>query len=73
MSCRVSSPGEHPLALPTRRAIRKAISIVEDSRLSHVVAIEEPESQILGDEKFHKLCVRDYEFVLGVLRQVLDQ
>lgn len=52
----------------SRRAIRRAIAIVEDSKQSHVDAIAEPENQILGDKKFHKLCIREYDFVLDVLR-----
>ena len=55
---------------PSKRAIRKAITIIEDSKQSHIDAIEEPKNQILGDKKFHKLCVEDYEYVLRVLRRV---
>lgn len=55
---------------PSRRAIRKAISIIEDSKQSHIVAIEEPKNQILGDKAFHKRCVAEYDQVLRVLRRV---
>lgn len=53
-----------------RRSVRKAISIIEDSKQSHVDAIKEPKNQILGDKAFHKRCVSEYEQVLRVLRRV---
>lgn len=53
-----------------RRSVRKAISIIEDSKQSHVDAIKEPRNQILGDKAFHKRCVAEYEQVLRVLRRV---
>lgn len=55
-----------------RRAVRRAIAIIEDSKQSHVQAIEEPKGQILGDKAFHKRCVKEYEQVLRVLRKVRD-
>ena len=57
----------------TKRAIRRAISIVEDSKQSHLDAIEEPKNQILGDKAFHKRCVKEYDQVLDVLRQMEKQ
>ena len=60
----------HPIVKPSRRAVRRAIAIIEDSQQSHVDAIKEPKNQILGDAAFHKLCVKDYAYVLKVLRQV---
>lgn len=56
--------------LPGKRAIRKAIAIIEDSQRSHVEAIIDPDNQVLGDEAFHRLCVKEYEQVLRVLRRV---
>ena len=56
----------------SKRAIRRAISIVEDSKQSHLDAIEEPKNQILGDKAFHKRCVKEYEQVLRVLRRVRE-
>ena len=53
----------------TRRQIRRAIALIEDSKRSHLDAIEDPDNQILGDVKFHKKCVREYDYVLKVLRQ----
>ena len=61
------------MSQPSRRAIRRAISIVEDSKQSHLDAIEEPTNQILGDKAFHKRCVKEYDQVLNVLRRVEKQ
>ena len=60
----------HPIVKPSKRAIRRAIAIVEDSQQSHLDAIQDPDNQILGDAAFHKLCVKDYAYVLKVLRAV---
>ena len=54
----------------SRRTVRRAIALIEDSKRSILEAIEDPENQILGDVKFHKRCVREYDYVLKVLRQV---
>lgn len=55
---------------PSRRAIRKAINIIEDSKQSHIDVIEDPTIQIPGDKAFHKRCVAEYDQVLRVLRRV---
>lgn len=55
------------------RSIARAIAIIEDSQYSHRVAIHEPDNQAFGSPAFHKQCIKDYEFVLRVLRRVQQQ
>lgn len=54
----------------SKRKVDRAIRIVESSLESHERCINEPETEMMGDPDFHRQCVREYEKVLKVLRQV---
>jgi hypothetical protein len=43
-----------------------------DSRQSHQDALENPENEITGSPFFHQQCIKEYDYVLGVLHQVRD-
>ena len=55
-----------------RKKVKRAIRLIEESRESHVWALMNPGDEELGTPKFHKRCVREYDYVLSVLREVKE-
>ena len=61
-----------------KEKIKKAIKIIKDSKETHVdwanFLSENPEddrSEYVGDEKFHRECIEEYNYVLDVLNNLL--
>lgn len=60
--------------------VRRAIRLIEESRTSHVNAIVNIATSVVtldflegnGDILFHNKCIREYDYVLKVLRACLE-
>ncbi len=54
----------------SKRKVDRAIRIVEESQVSHQRCLDDPDSEALGDPKFHRAAVEEYAEVLAVLWRV---
>jgi hypothetical protein len=54
----------------TPRKVDKAIALIMESRQSHKDALEYPENEITGSPFFHEQAIKEYDYVLKVLRRV---
>lgn len=56
------------------RTVARAIAIIEDSQYSHRRALHEPDRMLAyGSTTFHRQAIKDYEYVLRLLRRVQEQ
>jgi hypothetical protein len=56
-----------------KKKLKRAIKLIEESRESHIAALIDPKAVSTGGNKFHRRCIKEYDYVLDVLNQAKEK
>ena len=56
-----------------KKKLKRAIKLIEESRESHIAALIDPSAVEVGGNKFHRRCIKEYDYVIDVLNQAKEK
>lgn len=56
-----------------KKKLKRAIKLIEESRESHIAALIDPKAVEVGGNKFHRRCIKEYDYVIDVLNQAKEK